>query len=79
MVIIYDNIRHSLQKKMRQEYWQYIENIIDYSEEDNNSVRKFKQKKFRSSLKTSERPRRVLPHCAAREILSAVSLTKLKF
>ena len=40
------NIRHSLQKEMRQAYWQYIENIIDYSEEDNNTERKSKQKKF---------------------------------
>ena len=45
------NIRHSLQKEMRQAYWQYIENIIDYSEEDNNSERKFKQKKFWSFIK----------------------------
>ena len=35
------NIRHSLQKEMRQAYWQNIENIIDYSEEDNKSERKF--------------------------------------
>ena len=31
---------------MRQKYWQYIENLIDYSEENNNTERKFKQKKF---------------------------------
>ena len=36
---------------MRQAYWQYIENIIDYSEEDNNFERKFKQKKFWSFIK----------------------------
>ena len=42
---------HSLQKEMGQAYWQYIDNIIDYSEEDNNTERKFKQKKFWSFIK----------------------------
>ena len=31
---------------MRQAYWQYIENIIDYSEKDNNSEKKIKTKEI---------------------------------
>ena len=43
--------RRSFQKEMRQAHWQYIENIIDYSEEDNNTERKFKQKECWSLIK----------------------------
>ena len=63
---------------MRQAYWQYIENIIDYSEEDNNTERKSKQKKI-DPLSICEKTQRVLPHCAARETLSARPQTKPKY
>ena len=47
----YKAIKHRLQKDMRIAYWTYIDNIIDYSEEDNTSERKSELKKFWSFLK----------------------------
>ena len=49
------NIRHSLQKEMRQAYRQYIKNIIDFSEEDNDTERKSKQKKIWSFIKNMQK------------------------
>ena len=53
---------------MRQAYWQYIKNIVDYSVEDNTTERKFKQNKFWSFIKNMRKD-------AAREILSVMPLT----
>ena len=38
----YKAIKHRLQKDMINAYWTYIDNIIDYSEEDNISEKKSK-------------------------------------
>ena len=53
---------------MRQAYWQYIKNIIDYLEEDNNSKRKSEQKKFWSFIKNMRK-----------ETLSVTTQTKPKY
>ena len=36
---------------MRKSYWAYVENIIDYSDQDNITERQSKQKKFWSFIK----------------------------
>ena len=49
------------------------------SDNERQKVKNLNKRNSGPSLKTCERTRRVLPHCAARETLSAMPLTKLKF